>query len=156
MLLSKVIFLIAISMAFCGLPRFNLTKWEFTVAGRFDNKSYPAKVPSTVHLDLLENKLIDDPFVKSNAAQANWIHSANVEYKTTFQLPESWKSYAAIELIMEGIDTYADVILNGESIAKTDNAFVKYTISVKASQLKFGGSDNTLVVKFTQSPAKDN
>jgi beta-mannosidase len=50
-----------------------LGNWEFEVAGKFDNKSYPAKVPSTIHLDLLDNKLIGNPFEGQQANEVQWL-----------------------------------------------------------------------------------
>ena len=43
----------------------------------------PATVPGDVHLDLLANKLIPDPFYRDNEAKLQWIQDADWEYRTT-------------------------------------------------------------------------
>ncbi len=48
-----------------------LTGWQFREAGK--DKCYPASVPGCVHTDLLDNKLIDDPFYRDNEKKLQWI-----------------------------------------------------------------------------------
>ena len=40
-------------------------------------------VPGDVHLDLLRNKLIPDPYYRENEAKLQWIENASWEYRTT-------------------------------------------------------------------------
>ncbi len=49
------------------------TGWRFREAGK--DKWYPASVPGCVHTDLLDNKLIDDPFYRDNEQKLQWIQS---------------------------------------------------------------------------------
>ncbi len=44
----------------------------------------PATVPGDVHLDLLANKKIDDPFYRDNEAKLQWIENASWEYRDQF------------------------------------------------------------------------
>ncbi len=44
---------------------------------------HPAVVPGCVHLDLLRNKLIPDPFYRDNESKLQWIENADWEYRTT-------------------------------------------------------------------------
>ena len=67
------------------------------------------------------------------------------EYRTAFTVtPEQLKRDDA-QLVFEGLDTYADVYLNGALLLKADNMFVGYTIPVK-SQLRIG--ENLLHIYF--------
>ena len=59
-----------------------LTGWQFREAGK-DNW-YSASVPGCVHTDLLNNKLIDDPFYRDNEKKLQWIGKTDWEYQTTF------------------------------------------------------------------------
>jgi len=43
----------------------------------------PATVPGDVHLDLLANKQIQEPFYRDNEAKLQWIQDADWEYRTT-------------------------------------------------------------------------
>ena len=57
------------------------------------------------------------------------------------------------QIVFEGIDTYAEVKLNNQVIAKTENAFRKYVVNAK-SVLKAGV--NTLAVKIEPTTKHDN
>jgi beta-mannosidase len=52
-------------------------------------------------------------------------------------------------LIFEGLDTYADVYLNGERILSAENMFRRYELEVNFK------ANNTLVVNFTSSVKMD-
>ena len=56
--------------------------WTFRQAGR--EESYPAKVPGVVHLDLLQNGLIGDPFYRDNEKGLQWVGKTDWEYRTEF------------------------------------------------------------------------
>ena len=62
-----------------------LTGWRFREVGK--DKWYPASVPGCVHTDLLNNKLIDDPFYRDNEQKQQWIGKTDWEYQTTLQHP---------------------------------------------------------------------
>lgn len=144
-----VLMLLATAIASQQLHRIPLDKWEFKVAGKFEDKYYSANVPSTVHLDLLNHSLIKDPFYKTQVNEVTWLANAGVVYRTTFDKPAELAVEAA-ELVFEGLDTYATVVLNGQEIALTNNAFVKHCLP-----LKWKSGSNTLEVHFSQSPNRD-
>jgi beta-mannosidase len=56
--------------------------WQFSRQG--ENKWHAAKVPGTIHTDLLFNKLIPDPYYRDNEKKLQWIDKENWEYKTHF------------------------------------------------------------------------
>lgn len=122
--------------------------WEFRQA-RLSNK-YPATVPGVVHLDLLENGLIDDPFFRLNERSVQWVDKEDWVYQTTFVPSPDIFEKENIDLVFKGLDTYADVYLNGEKILTADNMFREWAVGVKPF-LKSG--DNTLKVYF-HSPIK--
>jgi beta-mannosidase len=53
---------------------------------------HPANVPGTIHTDLFANKIIEDPFYRTNERDQQWIDKVDWEYKTTFQLDEKFLS----------------------------------------------------------------
>ena len=59
--------------------------WQFREAGK--DKWYPASVPGCVHTDLLNNKLIEDPFYRDNEKKLQWIGKTDWEYQTSFNIP---------------------------------------------------------------------
>lgn len=91
-------------------------------------KWFPATVPGTIHTDLLNNKLIDDPYYSDNETKLDWISKQDWMYKIEFDFnPKKAKNY---KLVFEGLDTIADVYLNDKKIASTQNMFLKYSFGV--------------------------
>ena len=111
---------------------------------------HPAVVPGSVHLDLLRNKLIPDPFYRDNEAKLQWIENADWEYRTTVQVTPALLAQKNVDLVFEGLDAYAKVYLNDKLILTADNMFREWRVNVKAD-LKPGA--NSLRIVFP-SPIK--
>ena len=63
--------------------------WQFRqVMAAQDAESgwLPATVPGDVHLDLLANKKIPDPFFGDNEAKLQWIENESWEYRLNFDV----------------------------------------------------------------------
>jgi len=123
--------------------------WKF----REKNKDvwYSATVPGSVHTDLLANTVIGDPFYRDNEQKQQWIGKTDWEYRTTFKVNQQTLDRKNLELVFEGLDTYADVYLNEKLLIKTDNMFRTWRVDC-AGNLKPG--DNTLTIDF-RSPINE-
>lgn len=96
-----------------------------------DRLWFPASVPGCVHTDLLNCGKIPDPFLSENELELQWVEKKDWHYRCTFELPtEFWKEQY-IELIAAGLDTAAEVSLNGKVVANTDNMFEAHRWEVK-------------------------
>src|SRR5437667_5562351 len=126
-----------------------LAGWQFREAGK--DKWYPASVPGCVHTDLLNNKLIDDPFFRDNEKKLQWIGKTDWEYRTTFNITAEVLARNRVELVFEGLDTYANVFLNDEPLISTANMFRSWRVDAK-SLAKLGV--NTLRIHF-RSPINE-
>ncbi len=104
----------------------------------------PAVVPGCVHTDLLAAGLIDDPYLDDNEKRLTWIGRTDWTYRTTFQWAPD--QYEQTDLVFEGLDTVATVVLNGAEVGATANQHRSYRFAVRAL-LREG--DNTLEVRFT-------
>lgn len=104
----------------------------------------PAKVPGEVHLDLLANKQIPDPFYRDNEKKLQWIEKENWDYKVKFEVPSNTLNKQNVELVFDGLDTYADVYLNGKRILQANNMFRQWKVDVKGL-LK---TSNQLFIRF--------
>ena len=111
---------------------------------------HPAVVPGCVHLDLLRNKLIPDPYYRDNETKLQWIETADWEYRSTIQATPELLRQKNIDLVFEGLDAYAKVYLNDTPILTADNMFREWRTSLKG-ELKAGA--NQLRVVFP-SPIK--
>ncbi|KAI0019453.1 family 2 glycosyl hydrolase [Xylariomycetidae sp. FL0641] len=89
-----------------------------------------AAVPSQVHLDLLANGKIPDPFLDLNELAVRWIEDKTWAYRVSFEKPSDSNDVA--ELVFEGLDTFATVTLNGREILNSDNMFLSHRVNVSA------------------------
>lgn len=122
--------------------------WLFRKKG--DDKWMPATVPGTVHTDLLANKVIEDPFFRDNEKNLQWIENENWEYISEIELNEKTLRRRNLEIIFDGLDTYADVYFNDSLIIRADNMFRKWTASIKTIAKQ---GSNKLYILF-KSPVK--
>lgn len=81
----------------------------------------PAVVPGTVYTDLLQNGSMEDPFWKDNEIRALEQMDYDYEYETVFDCGKELKGSSAILLHFDGIDTIADIYLNGVALGNTCN-----------------------------------
>ena len=124
--------------------------WEFKKVR--DTLWNLATVPGNIHSDLLENKLIEHPFIGNNEEKLQWISKTDWDYKTTFLVDRKTLQKRHIELSFEGLDTYASVFLNDSLILKTNNAFREFQVEVK-SILK---AENELRIVFENTSISED
>lgn len=122
--------------------------WKFKQARL--NNWYPATVPGVVHTDLMDNKIIEDPFFRLNERSMQWIDKEDWVYETTFRLTPEMMERQNIELVFKGLDTYADVYLNEKKILEANNMFREWRVVIKP-HLEAG--ENVLKIYF-HSPIK--
>lgn len=122
-----------------------LTKqpWKFRKSGDTDWLS--ATVPGTVHTDLLANKKIVEPFYRTNEKDLQWIDKENWEYKTEFDLTREMLAKDVVDLVFEGLDTYADVYINEQKVLFANNMFLTWKSDIKKQLLP---GKNTLRIYF--------
>jgi len=118
------------SISFAQQQRMPLDQgWSFRRAD--EQKWFPAKVPGTVHTDLLGNGLIPDPFFGTNEKSLQWIENIDWVYKRNLNIPADAIDADALQLNFKGLDTYADIYLNGQKIYSANNMFIEHWIDVK-------------------------
>ena len=118
---------------------------NWTFKNNIDSLWLEASVPGDVHMDLLKNGLIEDPFYRLNEHDLQWIDKTDWEYKTEFDLSKKDINSHSLSLDFHGIDTYSSIYLNDSLIATTDNMFIGKTVDIK-SFAKLG--KNKLYVKL--------
>ena len=108
----------------------------------------PAAVPGCVHTDLLAAGLIPDPYLDDNEALLAWIGLVDWTYRTSFD----WSPDGAArhDLVFDGLDTVATVVLNGRVLAETANQHRSYRLAVDGV-IREGA--NELEVRF-RSPVR--
>ena len=125
----------------------NINKnWKFKAVN--DSLWLDAEVPGSVHVNLMKNGIIEDPFYGLNEHNQQWIDKKDWEFQTVFNLESEDLNHDKIFLNFNGLDTYADVFLNGKKILSADNMFMKWEVEC-TKQLHAG--KNKLHIIF-QSP----
>lgn len=129
----------------------NLSSENWKFRKKEDAKWLPAKVPGTVHTDLFQNKSIPDPFLGTNEKQLQWIESEDWQYETIFTISKAELKNENCFLQFDGLDTYAEVFLNGTKILSADNMFRTWKVAVR-QKLKIG--TNKLQITFASAVKK--
>lgn len=118
------------------------------IPDRISGREIPATVPGTIHTDLLAADLIPDPYLDNHEHLVAWVGVCDWEYSTTFYYAAAGSE--RVDLVFEGLDTVATVLLNGVEIARTRNMHRSYRVPV-CEHLVAGS--NELKVRFA-SPVK--
>ncbi|VCX37016.1 unnamed protein product, partial [Gulo gulo] len=90
----------------------------------------PGRVPGCVHSALFQRGLIQDPYYRFNDLDYRWISLDNWTYSKKFKIPFNISKWQKVNLIFEGVDTVAKVLLNSVPIGKTGNMFKRYSFDV--------------------------
>ena len=105
-----------------------------------------ATVPGCFHTDLIKAGIIKDIFYRDNSEKYVWLENCSPVYEVSFDAELSDN----VRIKFEGLDTFADIYLNGVHLGSTHNMFIPHAFDVSAV-LK--ANDNLLRVEFT-SPIK--
>ncbi|KIY00368.1 uncharacterized protein Z520_04053 [Fonsecaea multimorphosa CBS 102226] len=94
-------------------------------------------LPTEIHLDLLANGAIQDPFNGKNEEAVQWVGEQTWLYELYFEVPQDavGAPYRRAALVFEGLDTFATVKLNGRDILKSDNMFVSHRVELSEDML---------------------
>lgn len=101
-------------------------------------------IPSVIQADMYENGLIPHPYKSNVESQLHWIPQHEWTYTHDFEAEDYILNEDVVELVFEGLDTYADVWFNGEKILHSDNMFKTYSCDVKDIIKK----KNNIKIKF--------
>lgn len=107
------------------------------------------EVPGDVHSTLLAQGIIEDPYYSTNDQACRWIEQKIWVYRMEFDLPDEGQG-AAVILKFDGLDTLAEVFINGESVAVSENMFVPVYADLTGRLNKRG---NVAVIRFDSAVA---
>lgn len=93
-----------------------------------DTYRVDGRVPCSVYSALLENNLIPDPYYRDNEVKVLAVTDEDFTFERKFDYNGD---FSVPVLVCEGIDTIAEIFINGKSVAKTDNMFRTYRLPIK-------------------------
>lgn len=103
-------------------------------------------VPGDVHMALTEAGIISEPINGLNSLDCGWMEQKEFWYRKRFTVPEDFIQDVA-ELTFEGLDTTADVWLNGSYLGSSNNAFIERTFDLTAC---IRAGENVLTVRIDE------
>ena len=89
--------------------------WTLSVSGG-EFGPVPATVPGSVYNDLLAAGRIPDPFYRDNENEALKLMEHDFTYTREFEVPEDLTECDAVLLRCEGLDTLAEISVNGRAV----------------------------------------
>jgi len=103
-----------------------------------------AAVPGTVHTDLLAAGLIADPYTGTNETGLAWLHRSAWLYESALTAEPAGPE-ERVDLVFEGLDTVATVVLDGTELGRTANMHRSYRFDIRAL---LRTDDQALSVRF--------
>ncbi len=111
----------------------------------FGEKKLDAEVPGDVMNDLWRAGAVKEPFFADNFKQLGWVHEREWVYECRFDIGAAALASPRVQVVFDGVDTVAEIALNGVLLGKTENMFLRYAFDAK-SALRAG--ENVLTVRF--------
>ena len=111
-------------------------------------KKISADVPGVFEQDLYKAGVTGDPYFGMNILDVQDLECMHLFYYRDFEFEEVPDE--GIFLCFEGIDTFAEIYLNGEFLGQTDNMLIPHELEVPADILKKG--KNEIFVHITPAP----
>jgi beta-mannosidase len=105
----------------------------------------PAMVPGSVHTDLVRAGKVPDPFYGTNEKGLQWIEHTDWEYRSSLIADEALLAHERVDLVFAGLDTYAEVLVNGAKVLWADNMFRSWRVDVRSHLVK---GTNEILVRF--------
>jgi beta-mannosidase len=102
-------------------------------------------VPGNIGADLMREKILPDLYFGANALLSQEWERTDFTYSTSFESP-SFQKGERVELVFDGVDTVATVVLNGKKAGQLNNMFVPHVIDVTDALVKKG--TNALSIKI--------
>jgi beta-mannosidase len=111
---------------------------------RHDSETLPAAVPGCVHTDLMAAGVIPDPFLGRNETEVAWVGRRDWTYEREL---DGSSGQEQTDLVFDGLDTVAEIRLDGRSLGTVRNMHRSYRFDVT-------GLSGRLSVRFLSAYAE--
>jgi len=113
-----------------------------------DAKTVKATVPGNCELDLVNAGLMPQPEVGMNVREFRKCEGYGWFYAKEFDLPPGFGEGSRVRLVFDGIDTFADVFLNGVKVGEAENMLIPHSFDVTKA-LKAGKNLVQVLIRST-------
>ena len=130
-------------------------EWKFRVAGPFRGDApkvlnlhqwMAGTMPGTIHFHLQKLGKIPDPFYGRNELNLQWIDEQDWELVKEVRVTPQDAAQSRQELVFDGIDTIAEIFLNGKKLGRSFNMFRQVAVDVRG-KLKAGANEIRVLLK---------
>jgi len=104
-------------------------QWELT-CGR-DGSLVPAPLPGDTLSALVDAGTVPDPYAGTNELDVQWLGATDWTYARAFDVEAALLAETSVALVCEGVDTVAELRINGKVAGRTENMFRRYQFEVK-------------------------
>src|SRR5579859_7555822 len=138
-------------------------QWMFRLAGALKGSAprnlgldrwMTATMPGTLHYALQKLGKITDAFYSRNELDLQWIDEQDWEIRRTVKVSEADCHKLRQQLIFDGVDTVAEIFLNGQRMGASENMFRQVVCDVK-DKLKPGDNEVRILFKSPTAYAKE-
>lgn len=105
--------------------------WQLVIPGT-EYGTIQAAVPGSAYQDLLTAGKIDDPFYRDNEMKALKLVENTFLYSRSFDISESLLKMDQVLLCCEGLDTLADIRINGTFVGSANNMHRTFEYDIKS------------------------
>lgn len=132
--LLKVLIVLSLATSMgCGVPETAVDSstgepWENWAFQDTAEMWWPAEVPGCIHQDLLRQGLIEHPLTGMEEKGLVWMEDEDWRYRCT--VPPMPNDSGGWEVLFEGLDTYATVLLGGDTVLQSDNMHRSWQVAL--------------------------
>ncbi len=94
-------------------------------------KIWEGQVPGSVLTDMTAQGMINDPYWRTNEYETRELFRRDYRYFKSFEVPEEFLKEEEQRLVFEGLDTIAEIYLNGELLGSVNDMHRTYRFDVK-------------------------
>lgn len=111
-----------------------------------ENDWITGQVPGSVYADLLREGKIDDPFYRDNEQRAKLLAENDYEYVREFKVDEALLGEENLLLCCDGLDTVAEILINGHFVGSAFNMHRQHEFDVKPF-LRVGANEIRVILR---------
>ncbi|MFW5751238.1 MAG: glycosyl hydrolase 2 galactose-binding domain-containing protein, partial [Planctomycetota bacterium] len=118
---------------------------DWTLTRERSGDRYPARVPGCVHTDLMRAGVLPELDHGDNELQHQWPVDEDWRYERSFELSPNDCAAEGLILRCAGIDTLAELMINGETVLRPDNMFRTWEVDLTG---RLCAGTNTIALRF--------
>lgn len=105
-------------------------KWTLFDINEPEKLRIPAEIPGSLYSAMLSEGLMDDPYYRENEYISTDISDRDIAFERSFDAADELMASDRLLLKFHGIDTLAEIVLNGTVIGTAENMHREYVFDV--------------------------